>query len=187
MTTVFFVRHAKPNYNNHNNSLRELTSEGIKDRKLVTKFLINKNIDVILSSPYKRSIDTVKEFADLLGIDIELIDNFRERKISDNWIKNFTSFSKKQWNDFSYKLDGGESLEEVQKRNIASLNKVLDKYKGKNIVIGTHGTSLSTIINYYDSSFGFEEFNKIRKKMPWIVEMVFDENNRITNIIYYDL
>jgi len=27
-----------------------------------------------------------------------------------------------------------------------------------NIVIGTHGTALSTIINYYDVSFKYEEF-----------------------------
>lgn len=64
MTKVYFVRHAEPNYNNHNDNLRELSSKGMEDRKLVTKFLVDKQIDVVLSSPYKRAVDTVKEFAD---------------------------------------------------------------------------------------------------------------------------
>ena len=53
MTKVYFVRHAEPNYNNHNDALRELSEKGMEDRKLVTKFLADKNIDVVLSSPYK--------------------------------------------------------------------------------------------------------------------------------------
>ena len=50
MTKVYFVRHAEPNYNNHNDALRELSSKGMKDRKLVTKFLVDKHIDVVLSA-----------------------------------------------------------------------------------------------------------------------------------------
>lgn len=38
MTTVFFVRHAEPNYDNHNDMLRELSSKGLQDRKRVTDF-----------------------------------------------------------------------------------------------------------------------------------------------------
>jgi len=64
----------------------------------------------------------------------------------------------------------------VQIRNIAALNRVLAEYKDKNIVIGSHGTALSTVINYYDKSFGYSDFMRIRYLMPWIVEFVFDEN-----------
>lgn len=33
MTTVFFVRHAEPNYKNHNDRLRELSPKGLRDKK----------------------------------------------------------------------------------------------------------------------------------------------------------
>ena len=79
-----------------------------------------------------------------------------------------------QWDDFDYKLSDGECLSEVQKRNIQALNKVLEEYAGKSIAIGSHGTALSTIINYYDKSFGHAEFEKIRGLMPWVVEFSFD-------------
>ena len=79
MTTVYFVRHAEPNYNNHDDSLRELSAKGLKDRKLVTAFLADKGIDVALSSPYKRAIDTIRDFTDSVGLPIDII--FKENEI----------------------------------------------------------------------------------------------------------
>ena len=186
MTKVYFVRHAEPNYNNHNDMSRELSAKGMVDRELVTRFLADKNIEVVLSSPFKRAFDTVVHFADSKGLNIEIIDDFRERKVDSIWIEDFVSFSKAQWKDFDYKLSDGESLNEVQSRNISALNNVLEKHKGKNIAIGSHGTALSTIINYYDKSFGYENFERIRTVMPWIVEFTF-KNDECISIKYVDL
>ncbi|HAB61642.1 MAG TPA: histidine phosphatase family protein [Lachnospiraceae bacterium] len=173
MTTVYFVRHAEPNYSNHDDELRELTEKGLGDCKLVTEYLSDKSIDVVLSSPYKRSVDTVMDFANRYSIEIERIDDFRERKVDSEWIEDFTGFCKRQWADFNYKYTDGETLAEVQKRNISALKQVLEQYENKNIVIGSHGTALSTIINYYDPTYGFEDFDKIRQLMPWIVKFTF--------------
>jgi 2,3-bisphosphoglycerate-dependent phosphoglycerate mutase len=92
-----------------------------------------------------------------------------------------------QWNDFTYKLSDGECLQEVQTRNMSALQQVLNKYAGKNIVVGSHGTALSTIINYYDHSFGYNDFEKIKNVMPWIVEFVFDEKTKCIMIKEHDL
>lgn len=186
ITNVYFVRHAEPNYENHNDLLRELTPKGMSDRTLVTKFLSDKQISVLLSSPYKRSVDTIQEFADRSGLSIELIEDFRERMIDSVWIEDFNAFAKQQWADFSYKLSDGECLQEVQDRNIRALNNALEQYSGQNIAIGSHGTALSTIINYYDNSFGYDDFQEIRKLMPWIVHFCF-ENDTCVKIEKYDL
>lgn len=186
MTTVYFIRHAEPNYDNHDDMSRELTDKGLQDRKLVTDFLVDKHIDVVLSSPYKRAIDTVSDFAKMVNLEIGIIDDFRERKTDSEWIADFNAFSKKQWENFDFKLSDGESLKEVQSRNITALNSVLDAFNGKNIVIGSHGTALSTIINYYDKSFGYVDFEKIKKLMPWVVKFTFEDNACI-NIQQYNL
>lgn len=175
ITGVYFVRHAVPNYNNHDDMTRELTAQGLRDRKLVTDFLLDKNIDVALSSPYKRAVDTIKEFADVKKLQIEFVDDFRERKVGNEWIENFNDFCKKQWEDFDFKLSDGESLKEVQRRNIRALNNALEIHRGKNIVIGSHGTALSTVINYFDNSFGYGDFNEIKNLMPWIVQFTFED------------
>lgn len=176
MTHVYFVRHAQPNYNNHNDLTRELTEKGLEDRKLVTSFLADKSIDIVLSSPYIRSIDTIKDFADTYGFEITTIEDFRERKIDSCWIEDFNAFTRKQWEDFTYKLSDGESLGEVQKRNISSLTQVLQQYENKNIIIGSHGTALSTIVNYYQPTFLYPHFEQIRGLMPWVVHFTFEGN-----------
>lgn len=189
MTVIYFVRHAEPNYNNHDDKTRELSAKGIEDRKMVTQFLKEKNIHIVISSPFKRAIDTVKEFADENKMPIEIVEDFRERKVDNEWIEDFQAFTKKQWKDFDYKLSGGESLREVQQRNITALKNILKKYKNKNIVVGSHGTALSTIINYFDSSFEYEDFEKIKMLMPWIVKFEFEDNKCIKiekyNLISY--
>lgn len=56
MTTVYFVRHCELNYNNHDDVTRELSPKGLQDCQLVTDFLSDKQVEVVLSSPLKRAI-----------------------------------------------------------------------------------------------------------------------------------
>ena len=176
MTTVYFIRHAESDLSVRDECSRPLTEKGLNDRALVTEFLSDKNIDVILSSPYKRAMNTIHDFADRINLPIRIIDDFRERKVDTFWNDDFWSFSEKQWADFSYKMPGGECLAEVQERNIAALNRAIEQYRDKNIAVGTHGTALSTIINYYDPSYNFDNFMAMVNIMPWAVIMDFDEN-----------
>lgn len=174
MTTVYFIRHAEPDYSNHNDRERPLTQKGKEDRKLITDYLYDKKIDFVFSSPYERAIATVQDFADSFGHSIIQVEEFRERKVDSDWIEDFQKFSKMQWNDFDYKLSDGESLREVQNRNINGLLRILRENGDKNIVIGSHGTALSTVIHYFDPTFGYEEFQEIQSLMPWIVKFSFD-------------
>ena len=92
MTTVYFVRHAKPNFDNHDDLTRELSQQGLEDRKFVTEYLQDKDIDVVLSSPFKRAVDTVKDFADAKGLEVITVSDFRERRVDSGWIEDFNSF-----------------------------------------------------------------------------------------------
>lgn len=175
MTAIYFVRHAEPEYDNHDDIKRPLTDKGKKDSKLVTEFLDDKEIQVVLSSPYKRAYDTIIDFAEINNFSIHCLEDFKERRIDSVWIEDYDTFARSQWDDFSYRYKDGECLKEVQERNINALNNVLREHQGKNIVIGSHGTALSTIINYYDSTFGYEEFQEIKTLMPWIVKFVFED------------
>ncbi len=174
MTQIYFVRHAEPNYRNHDDASRELSPRGMADRELVTAFLLDKGIDAVLSSPYRRAVDTVRHFADTVRLPVIHIPDFREREVAGEWIDDFNSFSRRQWADFDFSLPGGECLRDVQARNIAALRQVLLEYEGKRVAIGGHGTSISTILNYFDPTFGNDGFERIRRLMPWIVRLDFD-------------
>ena len=180
MTTIYFIRHAEADYTIRDGRIRPLTEKGLSERHLVTEFLRDKNIDAVVSSPFKRAVDTVADFAEKYGFDeVETIEDFRERKSDSDWDRETDYFPliERQWADFSYTLSDGECLAEVQKRNISALNQVLTRYKDKNIVIGTHGMALSTIINYYDSTYGFADFMAMRSIMPWVVKFDFVGND----------
>ena len=174
MTTVFFVRHAQPNYNNHDDLTRELTEKGLADRMKVVDVLQETTVDAVLSSPYQRAVDTVQPLADLRALTVETDADFRERKVGDGWLEDFTSFAKRQWSDFDFALECGESLRQVQARNLVALTRVLERYADQTVVIGTHGTALSTLVEYFSPGFGYEGFDRIRGVMPWMVRMTFE-------------
>ena len=179
MTTVYFIRHAQSDHSVHDDEIRPLTQKGMNDCLLVTKFLRDKQIDVVLSSPFKRAVDTVGDFAKKNDFEIEIIKDFRERKCDSKWLRDadFLPFIKRQWEDFSYSLSDGECLYAVQQRNINALNAVLKRYEDKNIVIGTHGTALAMIINYFDNTYGFGDFMEMVNIVPWVVIMKFDRGH----------
>ena len=79
MTRLYFVRHAEPNFDNHNDRLRELSQKGLEDRRLVTEYLADKSVDAVISSPLKRAIDTVSDFAKTYRHEIKVVEDFRER------------------------------------------------------------------------------------------------------------
>ncbi len=174
MTTVYFVRHARPNYDNHDDLTRELTEQGLRDRMKVVEALKNVPIHAVLSSPYKRAVDTVQPLADRRGVTVLTDADFRERKVGDGWLEDFTAFAKAQWADFDYALEHGESLRQVQTRNLAALERVLEAYDGKTVAIGSHGTALSTLMEYYAPGFGYAGFDRIRGVMPWVVRFAFE-------------
>lgn len=176
MTTLYFVRHAESNLNDHDDRNRGLTEKGRKDSQRITQFFADKTVDAIFSSPYKRAVDTVRDLAGAKGLPIHLEDGFRERRVDSAWIEDFSSFTKAQWADFDYKLSDGESLREVQERNIAAVNCLVSARKNRTIVVGSHGTALSTIIHFYDPTFGYADFEKMKGLMPWIVQFSFADD-----------
>jgi len=179
MTNIYFIRHAESDKSVRDGRIRPLTEKGLADRTLATAFLRDKQIDAVLSSPFKRAVDTVADFAEQNNLPIELVEDFREQKSSKGMGSDkpdIYPFLERQWADFTYTLAEGESLSEVQGRNIAALQEVLTRYRDKNIVIGTHATALSTIINYYDNTYGFVDFMAMVNRLPWAVTMAFDKN-----------
>ncbi len=176
MTTVYYIRHAQPNFDNHDDLSRELTKKGASDSQRLVPFFRDMTIDAVFSSPYRRAVDTVRPIAEAKGLPISFIADFRERKVTDEWIVDFQGFARRQWEDFSYKLPDGESLLEVQARNITALEHLLEQHSNQTILIGGHGTALGTILNYYHPEFGYTEFQKLQPIMPCILRFRFSEN-----------
>ena len=172
MTKIYFVRHAEPDKTVTDDRNRPLTAKGHEDTKFVYEILKNKGIDVAISSPYKRSFDTIKRLADALEISIKTDERFREREAGAKG--QGLRKHPERWKKIEWKNDWGESIQNVKKRNIEALMDVLDKYDGHNIVLGTHGTVFSTILDHLSPIYGYDDFIRMMDWMPNIVEIVFE-------------
>lgn len=177
MTSIYLIRHAQPDHDWEDDRTRPLTDGALEDNRKVTEFFRNIKIDYYTSSPYKRSVDTIKESAIEHSIEIIMEERFREREKGLNG--NNLGMFQRRWDDFNFHEEGGESLNMVRKRNIEAIFEILNNHKDENIVIGTHGTALSTILNYFEISYCCNDFLRIIDFMPYIIRLDFDGINYI--------
>lgn len=177
MTSIYLIRHAQPDHDWEDDRTRPLAEEAVEDNRKVTELLRNIKIDYCISSPYKRSVDTIRESAIEHNIKIVMEERFRERErgLDGNNLEMF----QRRWDDFDFHEDGGESLNMVRKRNIDAILETLHSHKDENVVIGTHGTALSTILNYFEPSYCCNDFLRIIDFMPYIIRLDFDGINYI--------
>lgn len=174
MVLVYFIRHAETDTSVKEDAYRPLTKKGEADSLLVTKALKQKGIVCLYSSPYQRTRDTIKDLAHTLSLEPILLPALRERSIG-TWVEDFFSFAQKQWACKDFKLPGGESLLETQERNIAALKEILKTHEGQSVGISTHGTALSTLLDFYLLDFGYQGFLELLPKMPYILKATFEE------------
>ena len=171
MTRVYFVRHAQSDYRSGPDRERGLTAEALEDRRVVLDFLRDKPVDAFYCSPYRRSLDTIREAAEHFGMTIHTDERLRERETVPGG--NVRELFRKRWADFGWHEPGGESLRSVQERNVAALTDILTAERDRTVVIGTHGTALSTILRCYDPSYDCDSFLRIIDWMPFVVELDF--------------
>lgn len=172
LTNLYFVRHAHSTYT-PDELERPLSFKGYADAEKITKTLEKEHIDYVISSPYKRAIQTVNGIAKLIDREIILMDGFKERVLSEKPVTDFSKAITKVWEDYTYALEGGESNITAQQRGVNATIQVLERYPGKNIVVGTHGNIMVLIMNYFDKNYDFSFWKEL--EMPDIYKLTFDK------------
>lgn len=172
MTSIFFVRHAQPQVEHRKDRTRPLTQQGKQDAKALVEVLRGEGIDEVYSSPYVRSYETVRPFAVAMGLPIVTDERFRERRCG--MVEFDDEIVRKRWADRDWAEEGGESIGQVQKRNVEALMELVRRYPGKRVVVGSHGTALSAVIDWFDAGFGVDGFWRILNCLPCVVRMDFE-------------
>ena len=174
-TYIYMVRHGDSPITGEERT-RPLTEKGMKDALRITDLLKTEEIDVVVSSPYLRSVQTVEGISRHIGKPVVIEDTLKERifsagnnRISDQELR---PLLEKSFQDPDYALKGAESNAACQKRGIDVLNTLLNTYKGKKIVIGTHGAIMTLMMGFYDSRYDLEFLHSTSK--PDIYRMEFN-------------
>lgn len=197
MTEVYLIRHSEK-YRNFNNIINDDSFQLFNEKIILSingEMLANKlanmeemsNIDVVFASNYVRSIGTAKYIAYRNKIDVNIDKNFGERIYGINSIDGIMDdFNVKQWNDIDYKLPNGESRRDVTNRMYNALIRVINDYKNKRIVIVSHGTAISFLLDKWCDVFvNYNNDNKMNTKIVFKNKIIFDNN--ISALVYLKL
>lgn len=154
MTQIYLIRHSETMNNIINilntddfqiqNEKNPLSVEGEEQAKSLSLTDEMQNIDLVISSNYVRAISTAKYIAHHNKIDLNIIEDFGERKFGVNsWNEKPKNFTQKQIEDESFKVSRGESRNETANRMYNALISVIEKNKGKRIAIISHATAIT--------------------------------------------
>lgn len=177
-TILYFIRHAEPDFSEPDNYKRKLTVSGEIQAQRLSEIFNDINVDGVYSSPYLRAIKTVEPIAKSKSLNVQLLDQFRERKSSDYRVskEKFMGYGKHQWDDFDFKLCGGESLNDVKTRYNTGVRIIINQHaqsQNRIFAVGCHIAGLCAYISQFNLISNYEEYKKYASKMPLIVKCFY--------------
>ncbi len=161
---LYVARHGQTVWNAQNKVCGitdiELTEKGIEQAKELAATVQNYNIDIVLSSPLKRAVATSKIVADKNNIAMHIEERLAEQNygIYEGVDRKDDSFLTNKRN-FAYKYPQGESMMQVAYRIYGLMDKIKEQYRGKNILIISHGGVCRIIRTYFKDMTNDEFFN----------------------------
>ena len=150
--------------------IRPLTVNGEKVALTIAKKKILQNADVIYSSSFFSSINTAKYLAEKNNIDIIIDSRIDDRKIGLLEDKNL-NLRNIQEHDFNYKLENGESLNEVKNRVRDLVKELIKNYENGKVIMFTHNSCILALLSIWATKgFNYEE----RLILEYNDEVLFD-------------
>ena len=138
-----------------------LTLKGVEQAQALAEFFSEKPIDRILSSPFLRAIHSIEPLSNEWNIAIEVDERLAERILSTEDLPDWLEKLKATYDDLELKYDGGESSREAMDRIVQVVDEAFERDE-ENIIIVTHGNIMSLLIRNFQSSFGFEDWKKLK-------------------------
>lgn len=136
---------------------RPLTINGEKVALTLAKRKIFHDIDTIYTSTFFSSIDTAKYFSEKLNIDMIIDKRFDDRLVGELYDRNL-NLRNLQEHDFDYKLNNGESLNDVKNRISEVLKEIINNHRDSKVIIFTHNiTILSLLTIWCQKGYNYEE------------------------------
>lgn len=137
--------------------MRPLSAVGTADARRLADRLAPEPIAVIVSSPYRRAVETVRPLADRLGLTVKIEPGLRERTLTDRPLPSgqFEAAVRATWMDFEFAHPGGETNRAALLRGVDVVLHLARTHIGRHIVLGTHGNLLALILHHFDPTIGY--------------------------------
>ena len=180
---LIIVRHARPTRHEvdgeHETADPPLSELGHQQAKRTAEYLKNEGIDHIVASTMRRAQETAMPLADLLGLEIELIDDLKE---SDHKNKAYIPVEEMDADgaDAAKILEGdihenlfSDGFDAFEERVLRGFDHVIDSNRSKTVVTFCHGMTTSvflrSILKYPDPLSMIVDYCSItRVRAAWV-------------------
>jgi 2,3-bisphosphoglycerate-dependent phosphoglycerate mutase len=163
--TLYLIRHAQclpkkaqrfPDWS--------LSRVGARQAEELAGLLEPLEIANVFSSPFIRTIDTAKPFAQRHGLVIRVVDDLRERLLTNAPGLPSDEVWRRSWEDFSFCLPGCESSLAAQARICRAIGGIAESVEGTSAIF-THGNVIPLFLNALTRSVGRTEPDVL--KVSW--------------------
>ena len=150
MTSIYLVRHGQTAWNKEEifrgRTDIPLDKTGLKQARLAGEYFKGMVIQGIYSSPLSRAWQTAEQIALFQNLKAQPIEGIIDMSFG-NWeghalqeIERIDPETYRQWREEPHlaRLPGGETLDDVRKRAIASLEEVIERHTGETLVLVSH-------------------------------------------------
>ncbi len=133
----------------------ELTEDGSRQAVELAHFLAARAVRRIISSPFRRAIDSARPLATLLDIPIEIDVRLQERRLGHVADGDWMNALRRSFDQKEVALPEGESSLIAQARGRAVVDEALDSMSATTALF-SHGNLLSLIAHSFNLTVGFD-------------------------------
>ncbi|SHI00851.1 histidine phosphatase family protein [Sporanaerobacter acetigenes] len=194
MQKLYLVRHGESEWNNLKRIQGQkdtfLTFKGEKQAEKIANRLVSEEIDIIYSSDLKRANETANIIGEKLNLQVTPSEAFREIKFG-SWeglsTEELTEKNSEEhfiWlnQPHNFKMDGAETLYEVQKRAMNKIDSILKSNPNKNILVVSHGATIKTIILGY-VGIDLKYYNRMTLNNTSLSIIEFRDRNNVIKLL----
>ena len=148
-----------------------LTARGRRQAEDLADRLAALAVDALVSSPHVRARQSIEPFAAASGLDVRVDDRLVEKVLARHSIDGWRAAVRRSFSDPDWKLPGGESGSEAQRRGRAAVEAALSEAHGLCAVV-THGQLMTLVLRSIDARFGFHEWALLSNPDGYFVDQV---------------
>ena len=157
---VILIRHAEPvaaGAPGVSDDDRPLTEAGRAAAEELAAEFDGYGLTAIYSSPYLRAVQTINPLAQRRGLEVQLLTDLRERRLSRELHDDWRATLEKAWKDADFAAPGGESGRSAQRRAVALLDLLRSRHPdGGRLVLASHGNLISLLLQALEPEVDFE-------------------------------
>ncbi len=171
MSTIYLIRHCATTGQEPEASL---TEAGEQQAIALAAFLVGFGIERIISSPFRRAVQSIEPFAVNMGLTLETDVRLRERVLSPVPLDDWQALLQRSFAEPDFALPGGESSQSAGDRAEAAFREIAAA--GKTTALVTHGNLTALLLGRLGLPFGASEQASLTNPDVFRVEVTANDS-----------